>query len=87
MKKCLLLTCQIFGLVANTLANDEKYPVLNKYNLTIPIEIQLSEKEKTFCQFFSAFLKSRLNFKLFEQKDDRHKFCILEVMDPKNVVR
>ena len=58
-KKSLLLTCQILGLVVNTLAADEKYPVLNRDNLTIPIQMQLSQKHKTFCQFFTAFLKSR----------------------------
>ena len=67
-KNSLLLTCQILGLLLNTLAADEKYPVLNRDNLTIPIQMQLSEKEKTFSEFFSAFLKSTLNFKYFEKK-------------------
>ena len=67
-KKSLLLTCQILGLLVNTLATDEKYPVLNKDNLRIPIEIQLSEKEKNFSRFLAAFLKSSLNFEDFEKK-------------------
>ena len=29
-------------------------------------------KEKTFSQFFSAFLKSSLNFEHFQKKDDSH---------------
>ena len=61
----------------NTLAADEKYPVLNGENLTIPIEMRFSQKQKTFSQFLAAFLKSRLNFKHFEIKDDPHRFCIL----------
>ena len=61
-KKSLLLTCQNFGLLVNTLAADDKYPVLNRDNLTIPIQMQLSQKQKTFSQFFAVFLKSRLNF-------------------------
>ena len=61
-KKSLLLTCQILGQLLNTLAACEKYPVVNRDNLTIRIHMQLSEKEKTFCEFFAAFLKSRLNF-------------------------
>ena len=65
-KKSLLLTCQILGLLVNTLAADEKYPVLNRDNLTIPIQMQLSQKQKTFSNFYAAFLKSRLNFKDFE---------------------
>ena len=87
LKKSLLFTCQILGLLLNTLAADEKYPVLNRDNLTIPIQMQLSQKQKTFSQFFAAFLKSTLNFKHFESKDDPHRFCIFEVTDSENVVR
>ena len=59
------LTCKILGLLVNTLAADGKYLVLHRDNLTTPIRIQLSEKLKAFCEFFAAFLKSRLNFKHF----------------------
>ena len=86
-KKSLFLTCQILGLLVNTLAADEKYPVLNRDNLTIPIQMQLSQKQKTFSQFFAAFLKSTLNFEHFEKKDDPHRFCISEITDSENVVR
>ena len=58
-KKSLLLTCKILGLLVNTLAADEKYPVLNRDNLTIPIQMQLSRKQNTFSEFFTAFLKSK----------------------------
>ena len=62
------MICQILETLVNTLAADEKYPVLNRDNLTIPIQMQLSQKQKTFSQFFAAFLKSSLNFKHFEKK-------------------
>ena len=62
------MTCQILGLLVNTLAADRKYPVLNRDDLNIPIQMQLSEKQKTFSQFLAAFLKSKFNFKHFEQK-------------------
>ena len=55
-------------LVVNTLAADEKYLVLNRDNLTIPIQMQLSEKEKKFDQFLAESLKSILNFEYFEKK-------------------
>ena len=71
----------------NTLAANKKYPVLNRDNLTILIQMQLSQKQKKFSQFFAAFLKSRLHFKYFEKKDDPHRFCIFEVTDSENVVR
>ena len=54
-KKSLLLTCQILGLLVNTLAADEKYPVLNRDNLTTPIQMQLSQKEKSSAQFSLHF--------------------------------
>ena len=86
-KKCLLLTCQILGPLVDTLAANEKYPVLNRDNLTISIQMQLSQKQKTFSQFFAAFLKSTLNFEHFEKKDDPHRFCISEITDSESVVR
>ena len=48
-------------LFVNTFAADGKYPVLNRENLTITIQIRLSKK-KTFSRFFLHFPKSRINF-------------------------
>ena len=64
-KTSLFLTCQILGLLVNTLAADGKYPVLNRDNLTIPTQMQLSQKQKAFDQFFAACLKSTRNFRYF----------------------
>ena len=57
-KKSLFLTCQILGLLVNTLAADEKYPVFNRDNLKIAIQLQLSRKQKTFSAFYAASLNS-----------------------------
>ena len=67
-KKSLLLTCQILGLLVNTLAADQKYPVVNRDNLTIPIKMQLSQKQKIFSELFPASLKSTIGFQCFEKK-------------------
>ena len=48
LKTSLLLTCQIFRLLVTTLAANEKYPVLNRDNLTIPFQIHLSRNTKSF---------------------------------------
>ena len=61
-KKSLLVICKISRLFINTLSADGKNSLLNRDNLTQPIQMQLSGKQKTFSQFFAAFLKSRLNF-------------------------
>ena len=86
-ERSLLFTVQVLGLVDNTLAADEKYPVLNRDNLTIPIQMQLSQKQKTFSQFFAALSKSRLNFKDFERKDNPHSFCSSEIKDSEYMIR
>ena len=87
LKKSLLLTCQILGVLVNTFAVDEKYPVLNKDNLAIPIQMQLSQKQKTFYHFHAAFLKSGVNFEHFETKYDCHRFSKFEIKESENVVR
>ena len=73
-------------LLVNTSARDEKYLVLQRENLTIPIQKQISDKEKTFSQFCGAVLKSILNFKHFERQDGTHWFYIFEVTHSQNVV-
>ena len=66
---------------------DDKYPVLDRDNLIIPIQMQLTQKQKTFSEFFWAFLKSTSNFEYFEKKDDPQSFCISALMDSENLVR
>ena len=43
--------------------------------------MELSQKQKNFCDFFSAFVKSSLNFEYFRKISDRHSWCISEIMD------
>ena len=47
-----------------------KHYLLNRDNLTQQTEMLLSEKQKTFSEFFFAVLKSILTFKHFPTKDD-----------------
>ena len=56
----------------NTLSGDGKYSLFDRDNLTQPIQMLLSRKQKTFSSFFSSFLKSSLNFEHFQKKDDPH---------------
>ena len=57
----------------------DKCSLPNRDNLTQPIHKELSQKLKTFCEFFFAFSKSGLNFKHFEKQDDPHSLFISEV--------
>ena len=67
-EKSLFLILQILGLLVKTLAADEKYLLLQRDNLTMPVQMQLTQKLKTFWQFLAAFLKSVLIFKYLKKK-------------------
>ena len=54
-EKVSLIDMKILGLLVKTLATDEKYLVLDRDNLTIPIQMQLSQREKSFSLIFAAF--------------------------------
>ena len=69
--------------LVSTLITSAKYSRLNRDNLTQSIQIQLSKKQKPFCQFYSPSLKCKSNFEHFEQKDDTHSLCIIEITDCK----
>ena len=56
-------------------------------SLLLTWQMQLSKKQKTFSQFFTAFSKSRSDFEHFEKEYDPHVFCNFENVDSKNVVR
>ena len=56
----------------------DKCSLSNRDNLTEHIHKELSQKLKSFSQFFRAFSKSWLNFEHFEKKDDSHSLFISE---------
>ena len=63
---------EVLVVFVNRLTPDGKYPIQDCETLLLPIQMQLSEKRKIFCEFFVPFLEARLNFKHFEEKDDCH---------------
>ena len=56
--------------VFNTVTVHGKCYLLNRDNLTQQIQMQLSEKQKSFSEFFFGVLKSLLDFKHLSKKDD-----------------
>ena len=52
------MTGKVLIMFFNILTADDKYSVLNRDSLRQPIQMQLSQKQKTFSQVFSAFLKT-----------------------------
>ena len=75
-KKYLLVICKILRLFINTFSAVDKYSLPNREYLTQPLQVQLSQKQKTFPPFFSAFSKSKLKFEHFQKKDDPHSVFI-----------
>ena len=52
---------KLIRLFVNTLPADDKHYLLNGDNLVQPIQMQLSQKQKTFSRFPFAFSESILN--------------------------
>ena len=63
---------KILRVFVNTLTVNGKHYMLNRDNLTQPIQMQLSEKQKKIFRFFFVFLKSILKVKHLPKKDDPH---------------
>ena len=63
----------------NTLTASDKYFLFNGDILTQPIAMQLSKKQKAFCQCNSALLESRSNFEDFKKKHDPHRSRISRI--------
>ena len=63
------------------LTTDDEYSRSNSENLPLPIQRQLSEKLKTFSQFFIAVLECTLNLEHFEKRNKPHSSSISEVIE------
>ena len=50
-------------------------------NFTQQYEALLSQKQKTFAEFFIPFLKCALNLQHFEKKDEYSRLVISKVID------
>ena len=83
----MLVLWKILRLFVNTLTDDDKYSLLYRDNLTQPIQILLSQIQKTFSEFFSAFLKSTLNSEHFQKKLTLITDVIPKLPSPEKVIR
>ena len=80
-KNFVLVIWKILRLFFKTVTADDKCSFLNWENLMQPIQMQLSQKQKTFSGFFARFLKESFNVESFEKKDDPHSSYISRIMD------
>ena len=63
-----LVLGEILEVFLNILTADGKCRVQGCGNMQLPIQMQLSEKQKIFSEIFIPFLESTSNFKHFEKK-------------------
>ena len=77
-KKSLLVIWKISRVFVTTFSAVDKYSLPNREYLMQPIQIKLSQKQKTFPWLFSAFSKSKLNFEHFQKKDGPHTLFLSE---------
>ena len=59
------------------------YSRRNMQTFTQKVEMLLSLKQKTFSEFFIAFLKSKWNGEHFQKKGESSSFSISEIIDSK----
>ena len=81
------MICKIFGLFPNTLTAEDKYSLLNRDNLLQDLQMQLSQKQKHFLNFFFSFSKFKFNFEQFQKKMTHIADVFLNFRNPKNVAR
>ena len=67
-KKSLLVICKVLRMFVNILTAAHNCFLLNRGNLRQPIPVILFQEQKPFSEYFSAILKSRLNFQHFQKK-------------------
>ena len=65
----------------NGLTADDKYSSTNMKNLRQQFQTPLSHKQKTFSEFFIAFLKCAWNLEHFQKKDEYPCLIISEIID------
>ena len=71
----------------NILTPDDKCFLLNRDNLRQRIQMQLSQKQKTFSEFVSAIWRTRLIFEPFQRKMTIIADAFTKLQTPKNMVK
>ena len=81
LEKVCLVWSEILRLFVNTLTTHNKYSRCNVHISAQQVQRPLSQKWKTFCWFFIAFLKCACNLEHFQKKDEYPSLIISEIMD------
>ena len=87
LEKSLLENWKFFSPFFNTFTADDKYSLISRDNWMETIQMHLSQKQKIFSEFFSAFLESTLNFEHFQKKMGLIPYVFPKLTTMKNVLR
>ena len=63
-----LVISEFLGLFVNTMTADDGYSLPNSENSRVLIQMQLSQKQKTFFRFLAELLKTTPNFQHVQNK-------------------
>ena len=75
-----LVISGIFRLFLNTLTPDDRYSRRCMQTFWQQVQTPWSQKAKTFCQFFIAFLKCAWNLEHSEQKEEYPRLITTEII-------
>ena len=75
-----LVTSEIFRLFVNTLTHDDKCSCGYMQIFWQQLQTPLSQKEKTFCEFFIVFQKCAWNLEHSEKKEEYPTLIITEII-------
>ena len=80
------MTWKILIPFLSTLTADDKYSLLNRGNLTQPIQMHLSQKHKGLSQLFDEFFKSTLHFEHYQKNIILIAYRVPKLRTPKGVI-
>ena len=87
LQKSHLERLKFFSRFLNTLTADDRYSLISKDNSMQTIQMLLSQKQKFFSQFVSAFSESALNFEHYQKKMTLIAYVLPKLPTTKDVLR
>ena len=87
LQKSLLETWTFFSRFFNTFTAYDKYSLISRDNWMQTIQMHLSQKQKIFSEFFSAFFESASIFEPFQKKMPLMAYVFPKLPTTKNVHR
>ena len=87
LKKSLFDTWKFIRTFLNTLTADDKYSLISRDKWMQTIQMDLSQKQDTFYEFFCAFFDSAFNFEHFQKKMTLISYVFVKLLTTKDVLK